>query len=207
MGYPLDTGGVFWDNTRTDNANAMNGDFIFASGGGVKALNDSAANVYTTFNAAAQTNGYTLSAQFKANGYSGLDFYLGLAGAIDKGFFQNLTSSDVVRLAYHVGGTSAGTFDWGVFIQGVSQNSDSSTLTVTNIPKTNDVIQLSITCFPAYGLITGVATNVTGGYEISSSRIALSTFCPTNMLYAGLEWYRGEQCRVARAADFVQCGH
>jgi autotransporter-associated beta strand protein len=189
VGSALDVGGV-WSNTKTSGSGTMNSAFLFASGGGVVAQNDNGPSVYTTFNASTNssnlTNGFTLSVTFAANGYSDFNFTLGLAEVIDKGHFINLVTGDVIRFTYYVGGTTAGTFKWAIYDGGAVLNNDTSTRTGTQTINSNDIIRLSMTCFPAAGLFTGAATNITGGYLLSSSRVVLNTPGLTNTLYAGM---------------------
>ena len=188
----LNTGGV-WSKAQTDSGDGMNGDFIFASGGGVVASNNSYANIFTAFDASRYaktfTNGYVLSLTFTANGYTDGDLFMGLAETIDKGYFQNVNTNDLIRFIYNVGGTKAGTFTWSVRDESILLNNDSSTNVVTP-PAVNptDVVRLSITVYPKFGLIFGEATNVTQNYLISKSRIGVNTPGLTNTLYAGMGW-------------------
>lgn len=184
----MDVGGV-WNNAKTPSG-LMNGTFIFAPGGGVVASNDLQTSVYTTFNVGSystiHTNGFTLSTTFAAKGYSALKFTLGLAEVVNKGHFVNLTNGDVVRLTYIVGGTNDGRFSWGIYEDGELLNDKWSVRAGTQTIQSNDVIRLSITCYPSSGLMVGEATNLTGGYAISGLLTATYTSGLTNMLYAGM---------------------
>jgi len=190
LGTTLDAGGGTWKNARTDGSGTMSGTYIFANGGGIVSSNNAGGSVYTAFNASANVNaitdGFTLSTAFSANGYTELSFTLGLAETIDKGHFQNLNTNDVIRLTYDVGGAKAGTFTWAAYDESVLLNNDSSVRDGTQSISSNDLIRLSITCYPKCGMVVGEATNVTQGYLISSSRLAINTPGLTNMLYAGV---------------------
>ncbi|MCX6896818.1 MAG: hypothetical protein NTZ16_15280 [Verrucomicrobia bacterium] len=183
-GTALDTGGN-WSIAQTDGGGNMNGKFIFASGGGVVASNNTAANIFTTFDAGTQTNGFTLSVSFIARGYSGIGFSLGFASAMDKGYFQNLATGDVIRFNYAGGGTGPGTFKWAVYDESVLSDNSSSVRAGGQPVSTNDEIRLSITCYPALGMIGGEATNVTQGFLISKLKLGVNTPGLTNLLYVG----------------------
>jgi len=191
VGSALDTGGS-WSNVQTDGHGSMNGDFIFADGGGVIASNNGSANAYTAFNAGSYantfTNGFILSMTLIANGYTNGDLFLGLAETIDKGYFQNVNTNDLIRFVYSVGGTKTGTFVWSVRDESILLNSADSARTGTQTINPTDMIRLSITVYPKFGLIFGEATNVTQNYLISKSRIGINTPGLTNTLYAGMGW-------------------
>jgi len=191
VGSALNSGGSWFD-TQTDGGGSMSGDFIFASGGGVVADNNSYASAYTAFNASRYsqnfTNGFKLSLTFSANGYTNGDLFLGLAETIDKGYFQNVATNDLIRFVYYTGGTKTGTFAWSVRDESVLLNSDSSARAGAQPINPTDVVQLSITVYPKFGLIFGEATNVTQNYLISKSRIGINTPGLTNTLYAGMGW-------------------
>lgn len=186
---PLDVGGS-WSGTKTDGSGEMNGEFVFTGNGSVAPLNNSPANVYTTFDAEPYaynfTNGFTLSTVFSANGYSEMKVAFGLSEAIDKGYIANLVSGDVVRYTYFTGGSNAGKFQWRVYDEGERLNGTFSSLVSTQTVQSSDSIRLSITCYPACGAIVGEAFNLTGGYMISRSGIALNTPGLTNLHYAGV---------------------
>lgn len=189
LGSALDTGGT-WSNLQTDGSGTTVGSFLFVDGGGVIDPNNAGSSIYTAFNASSSlgslTNGFTLSTTFSANGYDGFSFTLGLAEAIDKGHFVNLLTDDVIHLTYFAGGTKAGTFKWGIYDESVRLNNEISTRAGTETIHSNDLIRLSITCYPAAGLVEGEAINLTGGYLLSKSRLAFNTPGLTNTLYAGL---------------------
>ncbi len=191
VGTPLDTGGV-WSDAQTDGSGSLNGNFIFAEGGGIVAADDIAPSVYTScqVNPGEQslTNGVTLSATFSANGYEEMSFTLGLAEAVDKGHFVNLNSGDVIRFTYYVGGSRAGTFKWGIYEGGTLLDGSYSTLVSTQPIASNDTIRLSITGFPSAGIIVGEAANLTAGSVISRSGVTVNTPGLTNTLYAGMGW-------------------
>ena len=203
VGSSLDVGGV-WSNAQTDGSGTMGGNFLFQGGGGIILSNNNGASVYTAFNAgsysATLTNGFTLSATFVAHGYDDLGFTLGLAETINKGYFQNLNTNDVIRLTYSDGGASAGTFKWGIYDGSVLLNNNSSTRDGIQTIHSNDTVRLSITVYPACGLIDGVATNLTGGYLLSRSRIVVNTPGLTNMLYAGMNLAPGTVTNSANPA-------
>jgi autotransporter-associated beta strand protein len=191
VGSSLDAGGS-WANAQTDGGGSMNGNFLFAAGGGIIASNNGSPSAYTTFNASPYaktfTNGFTLSITLTANGYTDGDLFLGLAETIDKGYFQNVATNDLIRFVYYLGGAKAGTFAWSVRDESVLLNNDDSTRAGTQTNNPTDVVRLSITVYPKFGLIFGVATNVTQNYLISKSRIGVNTPGLTNMLYAGMGW-------------------
>jgi len=187
----LDTGGI-WSKNRTDNGTGMNGNFIFAAGGGAVVSNNQYANMYTAFNVSsnvsALTDGVTLSLTFTANGYTNGSLTLGFAETLDKGYFSNVATNDLIRFAYSLGGTKPGTFSWSVRDASVLLNSDDSVRAGAQTINPTDVVRLSITVYPKFGLIFGAATNVTQNYLISKSRIGVNTPGLTNMLYAGMGW-------------------
>jgi hypothetical protein len=191
VGSALDIGGS-WSNKYTSGNGSMNGNFLFTAGGGIVVSNNSWANAYTAFDASPYassfTSGFTLSATFSANGYTNGDLAVGLAETMDKGYFQNLNTNDVVRFVYYTGGSKAGTFKWLVCDEGVKLNDDSSARAETQTISPTDVVRLSITVYPKFGLIFGEATNVTQNYLISKSRIGVNTPGLSNTLYAGIGW-------------------
>lgn len=187
----LNTGGV-WSKAQTDSGVGMNGDFVFSGGGGVVASNNAYANIFTAFDASRYaktfTNGYVLSLTFTANGYTDGDLFMGLAETIDKGYFQNVKTNDLIRFIYNVGGTKAGTFAWSVCDESILLDSSDSVRAGAQTINPADVVRLSITVYPKFGLIFGEATNVTQNYLISKSRIGVNTPGLTNTLYAGMGW-------------------
>ncbi len=185
VGTPFDIGGV-WANELTDGSRNMDGDFVFAEGGGAGVVGGS---IYTPFElpgpAGSVSNGFALAATFRANGYDGMSFTLGLAETIDKGHFINLNSGDVVRMSYNWGGSKDGRFRCRVYDDGVQLNNDLSTYASIQLPEPDDEVRLSITAFPAYGIFVGEAFNLSENYLISREAVTVNTATLTNLCYAG----------------------
>ena len=196
VGRALEQGGGAWSNKYTSSSTAMAGTFSLTNGGVSAKSTETGASVYTAFNAAAQTNGWTLNVTLIPRDNAQADFTLGMAETIYKGHWINLATNDVIRFRYWAdssGSGAAGTFDFTIYDESVEQApapdvngiSTTSARTGSEAIQPTDEIRLSITCYPKLGMIEGQAYNLTGGYELSHLRMAVYTPGLTNMLYAG----------------------
>jgi hypothetical protein len=125
VGTPFDIGGV-WDNELTDGSRNMDGNFVFADGGGVEF--DSGANIYTLLERPGPvnsvSNGFSVAVTFRANGYDEFKFHLAMVQTINMGNFSNIDSGDVVRMRYDYGGSDNGCFRCYVYKDDVRLNRD-----------------------------------------------------------------------------------
>jgi hypothetical protein len=189
VGTSLDTGGV-WSDAQTDGTGSLNGNYVFAAGGGVVAENDIAASVFTalpeTAGVQCLTNGIELSITFSPGAYDGLAMAMGLAEEVDKGHFINLSSGDVIRIIYYTAGTYAGRFRWMIYESGELIDNSFSTLLGSVPENSNDLIRLSITCYPSSGIAVGEAYNVDGDTLISRSGTYWNSPGLTNLQYTGM---------------------
>ncbi len=188
-GTSLEPGGV-WSDAQTDGTGSLNGNFIFTGTGGIVPENNIAPSVYTTFPVEScvqsLTNGFTLDMTFSQGGYDGLIMTMGLAEEVDKGYFVNLASGDVIRLSYYTAGTYAGRFRWKIYEDGELIDNSFSTLLGSLPESSNDLIRLSITCYPAAGVAVGEAYDVAGDALISRSGVSWNSPSLTNLQYAGM---------------------
>ncbi len=185
VGTPFDIGGV-WDNELTDGSRNMDGNFVFADGGGVEFV---VGNIYTLLERPGPvnsvSNGFSVAVTFRANGYDDFKFHLAMVQTINMGNFSNIDSGDVVRMRYDYGGSDNGCFRCYVYKDDVRLNRDLSQTASIQMPEPDDEVRLSITAFPVYGIFVLEAFNLTENYLISRQPVTVNTMTLTNLNYVG----------------------
>lgn len=182
VGFAVQTGLGAWTNAYTSGTGSLNGGMAFAAGGLTEAVGGGG-GVYVPLAGLGDT--FSMEVVVTPNDFSDGNFAVGFVETVDKGFFNNINSDDALKFRYIHTGANAGRFQFAATDEGVLVNSIYSTRT-GSAPATSDTVRLTLSYDAASGAATGIAYNVTGGYELSNKAISVPGLA--NMLNAGFGW-------------------
>jgi len=184
VGFPIQIGSGTWTNNQTDGSETLVGNTKFFAGGGVTETDGTGGGIYVPLAEMGET--FSMEIVVAPNDFSSGSFTIGFVETVDKGFFSNMNSDDVLRMRYISSGANAGRFQFGVFDEGVLNNTTYSARTDSEPVNATDTVRLKLFYDAATGAITGTANNVTGGYELSTKTISVPGLA--NMLNVGFGW-------------------
>ena len=182
VGFDVQTGVGTWNNIYTEGTGSLNGGMAFVPGGLTEVV--AGGGVYVPLAGMGDT--FSMEVVVTPNDFASGNFAVGFVETVDKGFFNNIATNDVLRMRYIHSGANAGRFEFAVRDEGLLVNGAFAPRTGSETVHSNDTVRLTLSYDATSGAITGTAYNVTGGYELSTKAIAVMGL--SNMTNAGFGW-------------------